>query len=82
MNCAHNISHSNGGGYLPHATPNRASLMTDERKHTPDVRLHLMRSTYRDRHLHSVNELPVTHLNWMDSGSPLPIVRKRPDSCG
>ena len=48
MNCAHNILLSNGGGYPPHATPNRASFMTDERKYTPDVRVYGLRSTHGD----------------------------------
>ena len=65
-----------------HATPNRASFMTDERKYTPDVRVYGMRSTHGDDQLHSINELPVMHLNLMDSGSPLPITLKRPVSVG
>ena len=51
--------------------------MTDERKYTPDVRVYGMRSTHGDDQLHSINELPVMHLNLMDSGSPLPITLKR-----
>ena len=77
MNCAHNILLSNGGGYPPHATPNRASLVTDGQRYTPDVRLHYMRSTHRDHHLHALNEVSVSHLKTMDSGSPLPIIRMR-----
>ena len=82
MNRAHNILLSNGGGYPPHATPNRASLVTDGQRYTPDVRLHCMRSTHRDHHLHALNEVPVMHVKTMDSGSPLPIIQKRPVSCG
>ena len=82
MNRAHNILLSNGGGYPPHATPNRASLVTDGQRYTPDVRLHYMRSTHRDHHLHPLNEVPVMHVKTMDSGSPLPIIQKRPVACG